>query len=84
MDSLKVGARRTFEGFNALGELKRVLRVPFEPINLKEIRKTFLVPPQCFAGSEDSGRGAYPDPLWRRADAYRIEAVHIFHLPENV
>ena len=34
MDSLKVGARRTFEGFNALSELRRVFRVPFEPIKV--------------------------------------------------
>ena len=63
MDSVKIGglARTTFERFDVFGELNRVLRVPFEPINLEEIRKTFWIPPKCFAGSENSGCGANPD-----------------------
>ena len=79
-----MGARITFKAFNALGELDHILRVPSEPINLEEIRNTFFVPPKRFAGLEDSRCGANPGRCGGERTFYRIKAVHIFTLPENV
>jgi hypothetical protein len=69
---------RTFEGFNALGELNDIVGVPLEAIHLKETCKSVFVPPKRFTGLENSGRAADPDTLCGERKLHCVEAVH-FH-----
>ena len=57
--------------------------MPFESVNLEEIRKALRVPPKRFAGSEDSGGGTNPDRCGDEWAFYGIEAIHILTLHED-